>query len=195
LPVTFRAVLAGGVIEGNAGISAFSGLEKGYFSMKTSGLSLDGLGLGDLLNRNVKGTLTGDMSVEGRLTDAARLSGQGLLVLRNGSVETKLDLAGLKAVPFDRLQLPLTLREGLVSIEKAEMEGPWFSGTVSGQIQVKRPFGGSTLALNGRLKTGAGLDSNPTVRSLLGRIRKTGDQIVVKVGGAIGSPTVTWGGN
>lgn len=195
LPVGFRAVLPGGVIDGSAGISAFSGVEKGFFSMKTSGLSLDGLGLGDLLNRNVKGTLSGELSVEGRLTDAARLTGQGVFVVRQGSVETKLDLAGLKAVPFERLHLPFTLREGLVSIEKAEIEGPWFSGTVSGGIRVKKPIGTSTLDLNGRLKTGPGLESNPAVGPLLSRIRKTGDQIVVKLGGAVGSPTVTWSGN
>jgi len=45
------------------------------------------------------------------------------------------------------------------------------------------------------LKTGAGLESNPTVGPLLSRIRKTGDQIVLKLGGVIASPTVTWGGN
>jgi type II secretion system protein N len=195
VPITFRAVFpSGGVIDGSAGISAFSGLEKGFFSMNTSGLPLEGLGLSDLLNRNVKGTLNGELSVEGPLKDVTRLAGRGVFLLQKGSVETKLDLAGLKAVPFERLRLPFALREGILSIDQAEMEGPWFSGTVSGQIRVKKPLGNSSLELGGRLKTGAGLESNPVVGPLLGRIPKTGDQVVLKLGGVIASPAVTWSG-
>ncbi|EFK96809.1 membrane protein [sediment metagenome] len=141
LPGAFMAVFpSGGVIDGSAGISMFGGPEKGFLSMKTSGLPIDGLGLGDLLNRNVKGILTGEVTAEGPLADPIRLFGQGVLVLRKGSVETKLDLAGLKAVPFERMRLPFTLRDGVLLIENAEMEGPWFSGTVSGRIRLKSPL-------------------------------------------------------
>ncbi|MEW6664824.1 MAG: type II secretion system protein GspN [Thermodesulfobacteriota bacterium] len=195
-PITFRAFPpSGGEIDGKAGISAFRGVNNGFFSMKASGASLDGLGLGGLLNRGVKGILSGEMAVEGHLSDPSRLAGQGVFLLQKGSVDTQLDFAGLKAIPFERMQLPFSLREGLLSIEKAELVGPMLSGTVVGHVRMNKPLGRSALDLTARFKPGPALEGNPTAGPLLARIRKAGDQIVLKLGGVIANPSMTWGGN
>jgi type II secretion system protein N len=196
ISVTFSADLpSGGSIRGKVGVSAFSGLERGSFTMKVMSASLEEMGIGAFLERSVKGTVNGELSMKGRITEPSGLTGQGLFVFQNASVDTLMDLAGLKAITFERVRLPFSVREGLVSIEKAEIEGPTFSGTVAGQVRMNKPLDNSALELTARLKPGAALENNPTVSPLLARIRKGTDPVVLNLRGVIAKPSMTWGGN
>jgi type II secretion system protein N len=196
LPVSFTGYLPDqGMIRGRVGISMFESLQKGYLELGVSGLHLDDMAVIDSFsNRKVRGVLNGEMKLKGNLVDPTRLFGEGRFILQKGSVDTRMDVAGLKAVPFEMIRLPFTLKDGVLTLENVEMEGPMFSGTVSGQIRLNKVLGSSPLQLTARLKAGPGLKNNPLAGALLAKIQKGKEQIVLKIGGSIQAPSMNWGG-
>lgn len=196
LPVSFTGYMPEeGMIRGHAGISMVQSYQKGYLELGLSGLRLEHMTVIDSFsNRKVRGVLNGEMQLKGNLLDPTRVSGEGRFTLQKGSVDTQMDLAGLKAVPFETIRVPFALKEGVLTLKNVEMEGSMFSGTVSGEIKLNRIWGSSLLGLTARLKAGPGLKDNPLAGALLAKIQKGEGQIVLKIGGTIQAPSMNWSG-
>ncbi len=194
LPFRFLGTLPGdGAFHGNTGISLTDGGQRGYLQVDVSGIDLEKLGvIGSLSDRKVKGRLTGSMSLKGKLLDPSGLHGEGRFLIQKGSVDTRMDLAGLESVPFDSIRLPFSIKQGQVSLNTVEMNGPMFSGTVAGHIRLEKKIGTSQLELTASLKPGPLLEKNPLAGPFLARIKKAGDRVVLKLRGSIHQPSMSW---
>lgn len=191
MPVSFQAHPpgAGAVIQGRSSIPAAG--KKGSIEIKASNVQLSEMRvLQALSGRDLKGTAGGEMKLSGSMSDPGTLTGQGNVLVQKGSVDTKFDLAGLKSIPFEVVRIPFTVKEGRLSLEKAEMEGPMLAGSLGGRVILNKELDNSTLELVARLKPGPLLAQNPMGTVLLSRINEGSNEIVLKIGGSIRNPTV-----
>lgn len=194
LPISFEArpMGQGGKIQGNAAIPLWGSFGKTYFEMKVSEVDLENMGLAAISGRDLKGHASGQMKFKGDFTDPGTVLGEGWLLLKNGSVDTRLEVAGLKAVPFESVQVPFTIKNGRLLLEKGEMQGPMLSGTLSGQVTLNKKIGDSVLDLTARLKPGPLFDNNPLAGAVLSKIKGEGKKIILKIGGSVRQPTMAW---
>lgn len=192
LPVSFdvRPTAQGGKIQGSAGIPLLG--RSAYFEMKLSEVEIEKLGLASFSGRDLKGKASGEMKFKGDLEEPSTLLGEGRLLLKNGSVDTRMDLADLKAVTFDSVRIPFKAKDGRLLLEKGEMEGPMLSGTLSGQITLSKRISDCVLDLTARLRPGPLLEKNPFAGALLSKIKEGGKEIILKIGGTVRQPTMAW---
>lgn len=192
LPVSFEArpVAQEGSIQGSAELPLLG--RSAYFEMKLSEVELGSLGLTSLSGRDLKGKASGEMKFKGNLGQPNTMLGEGRLLLKNGSVDTRMDLAGLKAVPFDSVRIPFTVKDGQLLLEKGEMLGAMLSGNLTGRIALNSKINDSALDLTARMKPGPLLEKNPLAGALLSRVKQGGKEIILKIGGTVRKPTMAW---
>jgi type II secretion system protein N len=192
LPLSFdiRPLAQGGRIQGSVGMPLLG--RSVSLEVKLSEVDVGGIGLASLSGREVKGTASGQLKFKGDPGQLSTFMGEGLLLLRNGSVDTRMDMADLKAVPFESVRIPVKVSDGRLLLEKGEMDGPMLSGTLSGQVNLNKRVSDSVLDLTARMKPGPLLEKNPFAGPLLSKVKEGGKEIVLKIGGTIKQPTMAW---
>ena len=189
-PVTMKGLLPRGNFEIEMGVSILNGSTDGFIAFKASEAYLDDLGfLKGLTGRTLKGKVNAEVNLKGDLTDYTRIHGDGRLSLEGGSLESQVELFGLKEIPFENLRASFALKEGLLSLKEVDLAGPVFSGRISGDIRLKKPLEQSLLHITARLTPGSGLPDQegampfPTGKDGL---------MVVKMEGMLRNPHVSW---
>jgi type II secretion system protein N len=183
-----------GKIEGKAGMPILGTSQKAYFEIKLSEVDLESLAwLSSLSGRDLKGKANGEMKFKGDFSNLGTVLGEGRFLLKNGFVETRMDLAGLKAIPFDSVRIPFVVKENRVLMDKGEMEGPMLSGTLTGWISLNKKITDSGLDLTARMMPGPLLEKNPLSEAFLSKTRKGGKEIILKIEGSVRQPTINWG--
>jgi type II secretion system protein N len=194
LPVRFRGILPHGTIDGETGISMTRGAQRGYLALNASEVQLEDFRiLRSLTDRNIKGKLDADIKMNGNLTEPSEMNGAGRFLVEKGSIDTRLDVAGLKTVPFENIKSSFTIKDGVITLNNTEMDGPMFSGNLSGEIRLQKDLAASLLNVTARMIPGALLEGNPLASQFLAKIRKGKDPVVLKLEGSLGRPSVTWG--
>lgn len=191
LPVSFRAHPPGGaaIIRGKASLPLAG--KNGSIEVSASGVELRDMRiLRWLSGRDLKGNAGGGMKLSGNPADLSTLTGRGDLLIQKGSVDTRIDLAGMKTIPFEIARISFAIKDGQLSLEKTEMEGPMLSGVLAGGIKLNKVFGSSTLDLTARLRPGPLFQQNPFAEALLSKAREGSKEIILKIGGSIQRPTI-----
>jgi len=193
-PVKFKGTMPRGRIQGKTGISIGSGLENGYFTIKTSDIFLEDLNiLASLTERNITGKLRGEMNVMGNLVNPAKMDGKGRFYVEKGSIDTRINLPGMKTVSFEGIIIDFSLKRGIMVLKNSKIEGPMFSGIFSGEIALKKKIATSQLKITARVKPGPLLEDNHLLGQFLSRLRKGDNPVNIKILGTFERPSLHWG--
>lgn len=193
LPVRFEGTLPRGTLRGKTGLSMWNGTGRGYIRMAASGVYLEDLPLlRSLSGRGVTGMLTGEIDLKGPLSDFAGMNGEGRFRAENGSIDTRIDLPGMKTVPFNAVDVAFTIKDRVMNFSHGNLEGPMFSGDVSGQIQLQKRLSESRLMLTFKIKPGPLIEKNPMAGQILEKLGKGDRPLLIRVKGTLKSPIMAW---
>jgi len=106
----------------------------GYFDARGSGIRLEYLSFVQiLLDRRISGQCEGELRLLGDVRFPSGLDGRGFLRAADGSVESKLPIAGLRTIPFRSVSAFVIIEKGVLFLNDGELSGPAVSGTFSGR--------------------------------------------------------------
>ena len=116
--------------------------------------------------------------------------GKGAIFVEDGSVETRLDLLGLKSISFAKLMLPLTIRNGVATLKGGQIMGPLLTGDFEGQIRLQQDFRASPLQMKATIRPGPSFSDEQTGGPLIAK-----DQpLVVQLQGTLSKPLFSLAG-
>jgi type II secretion system protein N len=188
LPLKGEAILAQGRLEARLGLPLFS---RGYLDAKGVAIHVEELSfVQTLLDRRVSGKGEGELRLVGDVRLPSALNGRGFLRVTDGSVESKLPLAGLRTIPFQSISASLMLQKGLLYVNDGEIEGSGVSGTFSGEVKLNDRLSESLLKLTAHLIPGPMMNENEFARQVLASLAEEGEPIIIHLGGTLGSPSV-----
>jgi type II secretion system protein N len=191
LPVQMEGVMAKGTFQASAGVSMIHGLSKGYASLKALGIDLGALATVDgVLQREIKGKLTAQADFYGPLNELRKLNGQATILVVDGTVDTRVDSLGFRTIPFEKLSLPFTVRNGVASLKGGQLIGPVLAGELEGQIRLLQNLQVSPLQITATMRPGPSLTGEKG-----GSLPMTGDKpFVIQLQGTIGKPLFSLAG-
>lgn len=191
LPARFSGDLAAGRVEGRFGMSRRIGMRDAYLFLRAEKLGLARLDvMASTLGRKVEGTLNGELRFQGNLENVLQVQGQGHITVADGSVETRVGFPGLETVPFDRVEVVFSVKDGRVQLDQADMKGPVFSGSLSGTVALRERVSRSRLSVRGTLTPGREIRQNPFLERLLGRALEGKRTLPIQVGGTLERPSM-----
>ena len=187
-PFKSESIFARGRVESRLGLPF---LGQGYFDARGSAIHLEELSfLETLLDRRVSGQCEGELRLLGDLRLPSSLNGRGSLRVADGSVESKLPLAGLRTIPFQSISSFLVIQKGTLFLKDGEIAGPAVSGTFSGEVKLNDRMSRSLLNITAHLTPGPVLNENDLARQLLASLAAEGEPITVRLEGSLGSPFI-----
>jgi type II secretion system protein N len=191
LPVDMEGVVAKGTFQLSAGVSMLRGLSKGYANLKATGIQLGDLAtVNQIAQRQIKGRLTGQVDLYGPLNELKKLNGQANLLVEEGAVDARVDAFGFRTIAFEKLLLPLTVKNGVASLKGGLMVGPVLAGEFEGQVRLLQNLQDSPLQVTATLRPGPSLRHDKG-----GDLPAKGDKpFVIQLGGTIGKPLFTLAG-
>ncbi|MDP6180882.1 MAG: type II secretion system protein GspN, partial [Desulfatiglandales bacterium] len=196
LPIEIKGSMARGSFHVKTGVSVKSGLEASYLTIRVDDLFLEDLNiLTPFLRRNIKGKMKSEIKVKGDLTDPTKITGGGHFNLEKGSIGTRIDLPGLEKVPFDSISLGFTFKNGTVTLNKGDMDGPMFSGNFYGEIQWKKKMADSRLKITAKLNPGPLLKNNQLARQFFRKGKRENVPLIIKIGGTLKNHSIKWSKN
>jgi hypothetical protein len=86
--------------------------------------------------------------------------------------------------------LLFSIRDGVLKLEKGEMNGPLLSGSYSGEIRLKKIMHQSQIILTGEMKPGPMLESNKLFSQLFSKILKGKETVKVSITGTFAKPSI-----
>lgn len=191
LPARFTGELSAGRVQGRFGLSRDVGMRDAYLDVHTERLELARLqGMASALGRKVEGTLSGELQFQGNLEDVVQTQGSGHITIIDGAVETKVGFPGLDTIPFERVEVLFSVKDGLVQLEEADMQGPVFTGSLSGTVELRQRLSRSRLSVQGTLTPGPEIRENPFLGRLLGRAMQGERTIPIQVRGTLERPSI-----
>ncbi|MGE5838341.1 MAG: type II secretion system protein GspN [Deltaproteobacteria bacterium] len=190
-PLRIEAVSARARAEAGLGLPF---LGQGYFYARASTSHLEDISFMEVvLGRSVSGKGEAEVRLLGDVRFPSGLNGRGFLRITDGSVESKLPLAGLRSIPFQSFSANLVVQEGVLYLSDGELAGPAVSGTFSGQVKLDNIMSRSVLNITALLTPGRMLDENDMARRMLASLAPDGGPIPVHLRGTFGSPSIRWG--
>jgi type II secretion system protein N len=124
------------------------------------------------LKQSVTGKVSGDI-VYGKDSANADENGKAELRLTAGRLQLAAPIFGISSVDLQNIDLQLELRNGEITIGKAELAGSEIKASVSGSIQLQPDMKLSELNLKGTLEPLAEFYKNyPEIRELLKSMKK-----------------------
>ena len=194
LPIKFNGVMPRGNIHGKTGLSIPNRGKEGYLTIKATDVYLEDLNiLRSFSERAFTGKLNGEIKIEGDLADLSRIYGEGHLYLEKGSIDTRINIPGMEAIPFKEIKLDFTIKDGIVVLNNSKIDGPMFSGNFSGEIRLNKGIANSEIKITARMRPGPLLENNQLTGKFLARVMKGNDPLIITVGGNLNSPNIKWG--
>lgn len=145
-----------------------------------------------LLDRRVSGQCEGELRLLGDVRFPSGLNGRGFLRAADGSVESKLPLAGLRTIPFRSVSALVIIQKGLLFLNDGEISGPAVSGTFSGEVKLDDRMSRSLLNITAHLTPGPMVHENDLARQLVSSLAQEGEPITIRLEGTLGSPSIRW---
>jgi len=190
LPFKAGASIAHGRVEARLGLPF---LRRGYVEAKGHDIHLEDLSFVEiLLDRRVSGKGEGELRLVGDVRLPSSLNGRGFLRATDGSMETKLPLAGIQTIPFQSVSAFVDLRKGALYLNDGRIEGPAVSGSFSGEVTLDNPVSESLMNITARLTPMSMLNENDFAREWLVSLGDEGQPITIHLGGTLESPSIRW---
>ena len=191
VPLKSEAIFARGRVESRVGMPF---LGRGYLDVKGSGIHLEDLSfVGILLDRRVAGQCEGELRLTGDLRFPTGLKGRGVLLATDGSLESKIPLAGLRTIPFQSISAFLIIQKGVLFLNDGKIAGSALSGTFSGVVKLNDRVSRSLLNLTANLTPGPSFNENDFARQFLASLAAEGEPITIHLEGSLGSPSIRLG--
>jgi len=191
LSLKTEAVFARGRMEARIGLPF---LGQGYFYAKSSAIRLEDLSfVGVVLNHRVSGNGEAELRLLGDVRFPSRLNGSGFLRATDGTVESKLPLAGLRNIPFQSFSATLVIQKGVVYLSDGEFAGPAVSGSFSGEVKLDDSMSRSLLNITAQVRPGPMLNENEMARQLVASLAAEGGPVPVHLRGTFRNPSIRWG--
>jgi type II secretion system protein N len=188
LPIEMEGILARGTFQFTTGISMIRGLSRGYANLTVFGIHLADLAaVNQTLQREIKGKLTGRAEFQGLLNEPSKLNGQATILIEDGALDTRMGAFGFGSIPFEKLSLPLTVRNGVASLKGGQLVGPVFTGEIEGQIRLLQNLQVSPLQITATMRPGSS-HAGEKGGSLPDK------PFVIQLEGTVGKPTFTMAG-
>ena len=192
LPMRFYGKKDGGEVEASFGSSLLGKLSRVYIELDAQNLSADSLDvLRSFASREVRGKLNGRISVSGNLLDYSTIIGNGQFKLKDGSIQTNIDIPGVSEITYQEIAVKFNIDKGILNLTEGRIKGDMFSGVVSGEIQLKNSISRSLLNLKATLVPGKTLmnisDKDSIIKKLLNKKKK----INVIIRGTISRPSIS----
>lgn len=191
LPARFSGELSAGRVEGRFGVSRKEGVQDAYLVLHTEGVELSRLEtVSSAFGRKVKGILNSELEFQGNLENAMQVQGQGQITISNGAIETRVGFPGLETIPFKRVEVAFSMKDGLVKLDSANMQGSFFTGSLSGTVALRQKLSLSRVSIRGTLSPGREIRQNPFLGRLLGRALQGESTIPIQVKGTLERPSI-----
>jgi type II secretion system protein N len=189
-PLRMEANMARGRLESRLGVPF---LGRGYFDARAYVVHLEELSfLEVLLDRRITGQCEGELRILGDVRFPSALSGRGFIRVVDGSVESKLPLAGLRTIPFQSVSASAFLQKGTLFLKDGKIEGPAVSGTFSGEVTIEEDLSRSLLNITANLFPGPLVNENELARQLVASLAPEGEPVTIRLQGTLGSPSIKW---
>jgi type II secretion system protein N len=190
LPLKSEAIFARGRVEARLGLPLF---RPGYLDAKAYAVHLEELSFVEvLLDRRISGQCEGELRLLGDVRFPSGLNGRGFLRATDGSVESKLPLAGLRTIPFQSITAFLIIQKGVLFLNEGKIAGPAVSGTFSGEVKLDDRMSRSLLNLTAHLTPGPMVHENDLAMQLVASLAVEGEPITLRLKGTLGSPSIRW---
>jgi len=190
LPLKNEANFAGGRVESRVGVPFLS---RGYFDARGSGIRLEYLSFVQvLLDRRLSGQCEGELRLLGDVRFPSGMNGRGFLRAMDGTVESKLPLAGLRTIPFQSVSALVIIQKGVLFLNDGKIEGPAVFGTFSGEVKLDEKMSRSLLNITAYLTPGPMVNENELARQLVASLAPEGEPVTIRLQGTLGSPSIKW---
>ncbi|MEA3222795.1 MAG: type II secretion system protein GspN [Thermodesulfobacteriota bacterium] len=100
---------------------------------------------------NAKGHVTGGLEFEGLPKSLYKGDGKIGLIFKDGAFPVSIPMLPFNVISFSTLNIDAHMKKGLLSIDKASMEGPDLSGTIKGRVMLSKNLFSSRLNLRGEM--------------------------------------------
>lgn len=191
VPLRLKGVLGRGAFDMSAGVSMFRGLDKAYAKIDAADILLGDLAaLSRFAQRRIKGQVTGRAELSGSFHDLRKIIGQGTIVIEDGAMDMRAEVFGIKTLPFSKITIPFSLRNGAAEIKKGEIEGPLFGGDFEGQIGLHPDLQAGSLEVAATIRPGPSLQQGQ-----VGNLPALKDRpILIQLQGTVAKPMISWTG-
>jgi len=191
VPLKTEATFARGRVEARLGVPL---LGRGYLDAKGYDIHLQDLSFVEiLLDRRVSGQCEGEVRLTGDVRAPESLNGRGFLRAADGSIESKLPLAGLRAIPFQSISAFLIIQKGVLFLNDGRIAGPAVSGSFSGEIKLNDRVSTSLLNIKADLAPGPMVREHDLARQWFASLAAEDERITIHLRGTLGSPSIRWG--
>jgi type II secretion system protein N len=177
LALRFQATAMGGRIDGDIAFrNRFSASGPVQADLRFGSINAaDCPWLAEILGRQVRGRVDGQIRFDGLPGQWTAGSGHIELVLVNGLLSFQAPLFGLDEMTFTRMEGNMDLENGTLKVNRFELAGENIQGAFQGSVRLEADFARSRLALRGDVN----LPAAGTAR------------FAVEVAGTVASPVVT----
>jgi type II secretion system protein N len=149
----------------------------------------------DLLDRRIKGTLSGTMYYSGQNKNLMSGNGGANLRVLDGTIEILIPLLGLDSISFNEIVIDMVLKKRTITIARFDLSGPQLRGRLSGTISLRKQVARSSLDLRGALEPFAAFFTNAeatsgTMNSLKRSLKRGALSFIIR--GTLNKPTVSF---
>ncbi len=186
--IYFSAGLFGGKIKGSAKIP-----KRDFKNISVDDISIKGIDTAlcsRLFESYIPGyTITGIIDADGSYAVTGRQGRGKINVLINQlSIKPDKPLFTLESLSFDEIAAQVEIKNKRISIEKCDIDGNEFDGSLKGTVIVKRPVDRSILRLSGKFKPEKEFAEKMPLRLVFKKEVKYGDELPFKISGTIKKP-------
>jgi len=146
----FKGTMLSGHFSGTAAIGDESDNRSLQIEAEFSGLQISELpALLAYAKRRIAGSLEG--SIIHANTGSAG-STQIRILLTDGSLELLAPIPEMNRIPFETIEIELSITKDRVQVRKCAMSGGYVEGDLKGMVRLRTPLQNSTINLRGRIK-------------------------------------------
>jgi type II secretion system protein N len=177
LALRFEATALGGRIDGDIAFrNRFSASGPLQADVRFGSINVtDSLWIVEILGRQVRGRVDGQLRFDGLPGQWTAGSGHLEIALVNGMVSFQDPLFGLDDMTFTRMEGSMDLGNGTLKVNRFQMDGENIQGVFQGDVRLEENFSRSLLALRGDVNLPAA----------------GADRFAVEVTGTVANPVVT----
>ncbi len=151
LALRFEATALGGRIDGDIAFrNRFSASGPLQADVRFGSINVtDSLWIVEILGRQVRGRVDGQLRFDGLPGQWTAGSGHLEIALVNGMVSFQDPLFGLEEMTFTRMEGSMDLGNGTLKVNRFQMDGENIQGVFQGDVRLEENFSRSQLALRG----------------------------------------------
>lgn len=185
--ITFSAGFFGGTVKGTVNVP-----ERDINKLSVSDIQVKDVDLSEcsrFVDPYLPGsTITGSLDASGSYEAAGRGHGKITAVVRQLGLKPEKPLFMIDGLTFSEITAAVELKSKRIQIEKCDIEGEEFDGSVKGSVIIKYPVNRSVLRLSGKFRPEKEFAEKIPLDLVFKKKVKPGDELPFKISGTINKP-------